>query len=135
MQKASSVNYLQFCPGPLFVVVEYAPNGNLRQFLKDRRPTREHTTDLTLKDLVSFAYQVARGMEYLSSRKVCIISFFTCRKGHRQIRLTCFHRCCHPSWDDSSFLQFLSLYILPCNQLRVENCTIVKHFQMNHHVI
>lgn len=58
--------------GPLFVVVEYAPNGNLRQFLKDRRPTREYTTTLTLKDLVSFAYQVARGMEYLSSKKVRI---------------------------------------------------------------
>ena len=57
--------------GPLFVVVEYAPNGNLRQFLKDRRPTREYTTSLTLKDLVSFVYQIARGMEYLSSKKVC----------------------------------------------------------------
>ena len=57
--------------GPLFVVVEYAPNGNLRQFLKDRRPTREYTTSLKFKDLVSFAYQVVRGMEYLSSKKVC----------------------------------------------------------------
>ncbi|XP_078358900.1 fibroblast growth factor receptor 4-like [Oculina patagonica] len=67
------INLIGACTqgGPLFVVVEYAPNGNLRQFLKDRRPTREYTTSLTLKDLVSFAYQVARGMEYLSFKK-CI---------------------------------------------------------------
>lgn len=67
------INLIGACTqgGPLFVVVEYAPNGNLRQFLKDRRPTREYTTTLTLKDLVSFAYQIVRGMEYLSSKK-CI---------------------------------------------------------------
>lgn len=67
------INLIGACTqgGPLFVVVEYAPNGNLRQFLKDRRPTREYSTTLTLKDLVSFAYQILRGMEYLSSKK-CI---------------------------------------------------------------
>lgn len=32
--------------------------------LKDKRT-------LTQKDLVSFSYQVARGMEYLASRRVC----------------------------------------------------------------
>ena len=83
-----------FFPGPLFVVVEYAPNGNLRQFLKDRRPTREYTTTLTLKDLVSFAYQVARGMEYLSSKKVRE----TDDNYVRQLRLTPgLNPCCHPS--------------------------------------
>ncbi|XP_068709972.1 fibroblast growth factor receptor 3-like isoform X1 [Montipora foliosa] len=67
------INLIGACTqgGPLYVVVEYAPNGNLRQFLRDRRPTREYTTTLTLADLVSFGYQVVRGMEYLSSKK-CI---------------------------------------------------------------
>ncbi|KAM7442611.1 Fibroblast growth factorreceptor 4 [Porites harrisoni] len=57
--------------GPLCVVVEFAPNGNLRQFLRERRPTKEYPTTPTLMDIVSFSYQVGRGMEYLSSRK-CI---------------------------------------------------------------
>ncbi|XP_050462959.1 fibroblast growth factor receptor homolog 1 isoform X2 [Cataglyphis hispanica] len=77
------INLLGACTqnGPLFVVVEFAPHGNLRDFLRDHRPTsgyeptigqesKERKT-LTQKDLVSFAYQVARGMEYLASRR-CI---------------------------------------------------------------
>ena len=67
--------------GPLYVIVEYAPHGNLRDFLRDRRPPntsgyeqpvqRWDLKPLTYKDCISFAYQVARGMEYLAS-KMCI---------------------------------------------------------------
>ncbi|XP_013392948.1 fibroblast growth factor receptor 2 isoform X2 [Lingula anatina] len=71
--------------GPLHVIVEYAPNGNLRDFLRSRRPpnsgyekpliindpSKEDTKPLTHKHLVSFAYQISRGMEYLASRQ-CI---------------------------------------------------------------
>ncbi|KAF5275343.1 hypothetical protein FQR65_LT04171 [Abscondita terminalis] len=77
------INLLGCCTqnGPLYVVVEYAPHGNLRDFLRQHRTTsdyepaigiveREKKT-LTQKDLVSFAYQVAKGMEYLASRR-CI---------------------------------------------------------------
>ncbi|XP_057340805.1 fibroblast growth factor receptor homolog 1-like isoform X1 [Microplitis mediator] len=82
------INLLGVCTqgGPLYVVVEFAPHGNLRDFLRDHRPSsggyepaiggngitdaKEKKT-LTQKDLVSFAYQVARGMEYLASRR-CI---------------------------------------------------------------
>lgn len=77
------INLLGCCTqdGPLYVVVEYAPHGNLRDFLRQHRPSSGYEpaigTDLkekktlTQKDLVSFAYQVARGMEYLASRR-CI---------------------------------------------------------------
>lgn len=79
-----------FCfPGPLFVVVEFAAHGNLRQFLQERRPGLEYHNEadslspeqLTLQDLMSYCYQVAKGMEFLSSRKVnnnnlaCLITF------------------------------------------------------------
>lgn len=75
------INLLGVCTqeGPLFVVVEFAAHGNLRQFLQERRPGLEYPDDadyhspeqLTLQDLMSFFYQVAKGMEFLSSRK-CI---------------------------------------------------------------
>ncbi|KAK2115230.1 Fibroblast growth factor receptor 3 [Saguinus oedipus] len=67
-------------PGPLYVLVEYAAKGNLREFLRARRPPgldysfdtcKPPEEQLTFKDLVSCAYQVARGMEYLASQK-CI---------------------------------------------------------------
>jgi len=90
--------------GPLYVIVEFARYGNLRDFLRDRRSVGDHRStssdasspavsteravcspastggadrpqldkpQLTVKDLVSFAYQSARGMEYLSSKMVC----------------------------------------------------------------
>lgn len=65
--------------GPLYVLVEYAAKGNLREYLRARRPPgMDYSFDtcklpeeqLTFKDLVSCAYQVARGMEYLASKKV-----------------------------------------------------------------
>ena len=65
--------------GPLYVLVEYAAKGNLREYLRARRPPgtdysfdtcRLPEEQLTFKDLVSCAYQVARGMEYLASQKV-----------------------------------------------------------------
>ncbi|NXD98569.1 FGFR1 factor, partial [Chaetorhynchus papuensis] len=66
--------------GPLYVIVEYASKGNLREYLQARRPpgmeycynpARVPEEQLSFKDLVSCAYQVARGMEYLASKK-CI---------------------------------------------------------------
>ncbi|XP_071073689.1 fibroblast growth factor receptor 3 isoform X3 [Dasypus novemcinctus] len=76
------LNLLGACTqgGPLYVLVEYAAKGNLREYLRARRPPgmdysfdtcRLPEEQLTFKDLVSCAYQVARGMEYLASQK-CI---------------------------------------------------------------
>lgn len=74
------INLLGCCTqdGPLYVVVEYAAHGNLRDYLRNKRPSSgyeraigQETNALTERDLVSFSYQVARGMEYLASKK-CI---------------------------------------------------------------
>ncbi|XP_048648728.1 fibroblast growth factor receptor 1 isoform X10 [Marmota marmota marmota] len=76
------INLLGACTqdGPLYVIVEYASKGNLREFLQARRPpgleycynpSHNPEEQLSSKDLVSCAYQVARGMEYLASKK-CI---------------------------------------------------------------
>lgn len=65
--------------GPLYVLVEYASKGSLREYLRARRPpgmdytfdvTKVPEEQLTFKDLLSCAYQVARGMEYLASKRV-----------------------------------------------------------------
>lgn len=75
----SSLTGFCFCQGPLYVIVEYASKGNLREYLRARRPPgMEYSFDInrvpeeqmTFKDLVSCTYQLARGMEYLASQKV-----------------------------------------------------------------
>lgn len=76
------INLLGACTqdGPLYVVVEYAEQGNLREYLRARRPAGleywsgpRHPSlgNLEIRELVSSAYQVARGMAYLASKK-CI---------------------------------------------------------------
>nr|XP_029716532.1 fibroblast growth factor receptor homolog 1-like isoform X1 [Aedes albopictus] len=77
------INLLGCCckDGPLYVIVEYAPHGNLKDFLRSHRFGTTNYEDmvsgekekkiLTQKELISFAYQIARGMEHLASRR-CI---------------------------------------------------------------
>jgi len=63
----------------LMVIMEFAPHGNLLNFLRSRREIYEATwrktannpdAEFTLADLVMYSYQIARGMDFLSSKKV-----------------------------------------------------------------
>ncbi|EDS28124.1 fibroblast growth factor receptor 3 [Culex quinquefasciatus] len=72
------INLLGCCTkdGPLFVIVEYARYGNLKDFLRDHRPNvggikPDESYVLSNDQLISFAHQIAFGMEHLSSVK-CI---------------------------------------------------------------
>lgn len=70
---------------PVFVIIEYVALGKLQTFLRNSRMEKNYNNTsgqsktLTSQDLVSFMYQVARGMEFLSSRGVskrsCIMFF------------------------------------------------------------
>ncbi|KAL5288792.1 htl family protein [Megaselia abdita] len=68
-QHINIINLVGCCSqeGPLYVVVEYASHGNLKNFLLKHK----NTDFLDQERLLSFSYQVARGMEYLASRR-CI---------------------------------------------------------------
>ena len=61
---------------PVFVIIEYVALGKLQTFLRNSRMEKNYNNTsgksktLTSQDLVSFMYQVARGMEFLSSRGV-----------------------------------------------------------------
>uniref|UniRef100_A0A673AZV4 receptor protein-tyrosine kinase n=1 Tax=Sphaeramia orbicularis TaxID=375764 RepID=A0A673AZV4_9TELE len=83
------VNLLGACTkpgGPLMVIVEYCKHGNLSSYLKSKRgeysPYKRWASaeedvkssdedHLTMEDLICYSFQVAKGMEFLSSRK-CI---------------------------------------------------------------
>ncbi|XP_067673699.1 proto-oncogene tyrosine-protein kinase receptor Ret-like isoform X2 [Haliotis asinina] len=73
--------------GPFYVIVEYCKHGCLKNYLrsarfKDRKswdenqnsgnsePSRnEQAIELVMRDLLSFSWQIAKGMEYLSNMK------------------------------------------------------------------
>lgn len=80
--------------GPLYLIVEYAKYGSLRNFLRESRKVGpsymgrdanrnssylENPDDraLTMGDLISFAWQISRGMQYLAEMKVSVMSALT----------------------------------------------------------
>lgn len=104
----SSCCTFAYFKGPLYVLVEYASKGNLREYLRARRPPgMEYSFDInrvpeeqmTFKDLVSCTYQLARGMEYLASQKVsqcCFFFFFFKKAFHCSLVLSCKDVIFHP---------------------------------------
>ncbi|XP_071041881.1 proto-oncogene tyrosine-protein kinase receptor Ret [Parasteatoda tepidariorum] len=55
--------------GPLYLIMEYAENGALINFLKKMR-SDDSDVKMEISELFSFALQIARGMDYLASVKV-----------------------------------------------------------------
>ncbi|XP_053603646.1 tyrosine kinase receptor Cad96Ca isoform X2 [Plodia interpunctella] len=61
---------------PTFVIMEFVSLGKLQQFLRDSRAERHYGNThggsqfLTSRDLTHFAFQVARGMDFLSSKGI-----------------------------------------------------------------
>ena len=66
-------------PDPLLILIEYVPFGDLLGYLRKSRglndtffqdPDIKPQTSLTSQQLIKFAWQIADGMSYLSSRFV-----------------------------------------------------------------
>lgn len=67
---------------PFYIIMEYVAGGNMQQYLRKFRPSQQATNSEelvppTAKDLKSFALQISRGMEHLSSLNVSSV-YYTC---------------------------------------------------------
>jgi len=76
---------LVFFSEPLLVLIEYVPFGDLLGYLRKSRglndtyykdPDIKPKTTLTSQQLRKFAWQIADGMSYLSSKRVCNVLIY-----------------------------------------------------------
>ena len=79
LQLFRTVYSLFFSSEPLLVLIEYVPYGDLLGFLRKSRglndtyykdPYIKPQTNLTSQQLMKFAWQIADGMSFLSSKQV-----------------------------------------------------------------
>ena len=69
-------------PEPMLIVLEYLPYGDLLGYLRKSRGhedtyntgEKRPNSRLTEKDLVSFSWMIADGMNYLATMKVHLVS-------------------------------------------------------------
>lgn len=79
-QRFSRINmtsdFLLLRSDPVFVIMEYVSGGKLQSFLRKSRADHYYgnlhgsSSHLSSRDLTSFAFQVARAMDYLTSKDV-----------------------------------------------------------------
>ncbi|KAL0274572.1 UNVERIFIED_CONTAM: hypothetical protein PYX00_002674 [Menopon gallinae] len=68
--------------GPLYIIIEYAKHGSLRNYLRrnrnfgselqlnDKESETSYMQSITPKDILTFAWQIAKGMAYLTEMKL-----------------------------------------------------------------
>ena len=80
---------------PLLVLIEYVPYGDLLGYLRKSRglndtyfnnPDRKPKTNITSQQLMRFAWQIADGMTYLSSRKVNLYNARNSMNGNKRVK-------------------------------------------------
>ena len=84
------------CRGPLYLIMEFAEHGSLRNYLKSHRPEPTKGDNQVIgkcEDILSFGWQISKGMAYLEGLKVrlrsdqfsLIVSFWPCQVVHRDL--------------------------------------------------
>lgn len=79
---SSFISFLLTITEPHYLILEYVMYGKLLAYLRDHRTRQdfynfsEDSAALTSRDLTVFGYCVARGMEYLASKKVIIFLLY-----------------------------------------------------------
>ena len=72
--------YCCYVTAPMMLVLEYAPYGDVLGYLRKSRGVEDQfycspeccQQEVTSYDLLSFAQQIASGMSFLASKKVCV---------------------------------------------------------------
>ncbi|XP_076300861.1 anaplastic lymphoma kinase isoform X1 [Lasioglossum baleicum] len=60
---------VSFDKNPKYIVLELLAGGNLKNFLRDERPRADRSTSLTMLDLITCGYDVAKGCKYMEEAR------------------------------------------------------------------